>query len=94
MKDGDRMLDSQKKLQRCWAPLLRELKDIAEKPEEAIPLHNALKDLYDLLTNSLENDPPPEVRMTLWGLAQEALWHWISKEHSIEKIRKFIGENQ
>jgi transposase len=81
-----------KNLQRCWAHLLRESKDIAEKFEEAIPLHNALKELYDLLTKALENDPPPEVRMTLWELAQEALRHWISKEYSIEKVRKFIGK--
>ena len=81
-----------KNLQRCWAHLLRESKDIAEKFEEAIPLHKALKELYDLLTKALENDPPPEVRMTLWELAREALRHWISKEYSIEKVRKFIGK--
>ena len=56
------------RIQRCWAHLLRESKEIAEKFEEAIPLHNALKELYDLLTKALENDPPPEVRMTLWGI--------------------------
>ena len=49
------------RIQRCWAHLLRESKDIAEKFEEAIPLHNALKELYDLLIKALENDPPPEV---------------------------------
>ena len=81
-----------KNLQRCWAHLLRESKDIAEKFEEAIPLHKALKELYDLLTKALENDPPPEVRMTLWELAREALRHWISKEYSIEIVRKFIGK--
>jgi hypothetical protein len=31
------------RIQRCWAHLLRESKDIAEKFEEGIPLHNALK---------------------------------------------------
>jgi transposase len=80
------------RIQRCWAHLLRESKDIAEKFEEAIPLHNALKELYDLLTKALENDPPPEVRMNLWELAREALRHWISKEYSVEKVRKFIGK--
>jgi hypothetical protein len=47
-----------KRLQRCWAHLLRESKDLAEKFQEAIPLHNALKELYELLTKALENDPP------------------------------------
>ena len=50
------------RIQRCWAHLLRESKEIAEKFEEAIPLHNALKELYEILTEALENDPPPEVR--------------------------------
>jgi transposase len=80
------------RIQRCWAHLLRESKDIAEKFEEAIPLHNALKELYEILTEALENDPPPEVRKTLWQLAREALRHWIMKEYSIEKVRKFIGK--
>jgi transposase len=81
-----------KHLQRCWAHLLRESKDIAEKFEEAIPLHNALKELYEILTTALENDPPPKFRKTLWKLAQEALRHWIKKEYSIEKVQKFIGK--
>ena len=71
---------------------LRESKGIAEKFKKDIPLNNALKELYDLLTKVLENDPPPEVRITLWELAQEALRQWISKEYSIEKVRKFIGK--
>jgi transposase len=79
-----------KRLQRCWAHLLRESKDLAIKFEEAIPLHNALKELYELLTKPLENDPPPEVRLDLWHLARDALRYWIIKEYSIEKVRKFI----
>jgi transposase len=81
-----------KRLQRCWAHLLRESKDIAEKFEEAIPLHNALKELYDILTKALENDPPPKFRKRLWKLAREALRNWITKEYSVEKVRKFIGK--
>lgn len=79
-----------KRLQRCWAHLLRESKDLAMKFEEAVPLHNALKELYELLTIALENDPSPEVRMNLWNLARDALRHWIIKEYLIEEVRKFI----
>ncbi len=43
-----------KQLQRCWAHLLRESKDLSEKFEDAIPLHKALKELYDSLTKALE----------------------------------------
>jgi len=78
------------RIQRCWAHLLRESKEIAEKFVEAIPLHNALKELYEILTEALENDPPPKVRKRLWQLAREALRHWIEKECSIEEVRKFI----
>ena len=46
-----------KRLQRCWAHLLRESKELSEGFVEAIPLHNALKELYGSLTNALENDP-------------------------------------
>jgi len=81
-----------KHLQRCWAHLLRESKDIAEKFEEAIPLHNALKELYDSLTKALESDPPPEVRRYLCHLAREALRNWMGKEYSVEKVQKFIGK--
>jgi len=78
------------RIQRCWAHLLRESKDIAEKFEEAIPLHNAIKELYEILTEALENDPPPKVRKRLWQLAREALKHWTLKEYSIENVRKLI----
>jgi len=80
------------RIQRCWAHLLRESKEIAEKFEEAVPLHNMLKELYEILTEALENDPPPEIRRYLCHLAREALKNWIRKEYSVEKVRKFIGK--
>jgi transposase len=81
-----------KQLQRCWAHLLRESKDLSEKFEEAIPLHKALKDLYDSLARDLGDDPPPEVRINLWHSARETLQHWIEKEYFAAKIQKFIGK--
>ena len=81
-----------KRLQRCWAHLLRESKDLAEKVEEAVPLHKALKKLYEELNSALESDPPPEVRMDLWQIAREALQKWISKEYVDKKVRKLIGK--
>jgi transposase len=80
------------RLQRCWAHLLRESKDLADKFEEAIPLHKALMQIYEILKKGLENAPPPEIRMKIWHLAREALRHWIMKEYSIEKVRKLIGK--
>jgi transposase len=80
------------RLQRCWAHLLRESKDLSEKFEEAIPLHKALKELYESLTKALENDPPPEVRVDIWHSAREALLLWIGKEYFGVKVQKLIGK--
>jgi transposase len=80
------------RLQRCWAHLLRESKDLAEKFEEAIPLHRALKEIYESLTNALESDPPPQVRMRLLNLARKALAHWMAKDYIEEKVLKFISK--
>jgi len=64
----------------------------SEKIDEAIPLHNALKELYESLTDALAKDPPPEIRSGLWQSARETLQHWINKEYSAVKIQKFIGK--
>jgi transposase len=79
-----------KRLQRCWAHLLRESRDLADEIEEAVPLHEALKDLYEELTGALENDPPPEVRMELWNKARAKLRQLITKDHKNIKVRKLI----
>jgi transposase len=81
-----------KRLQRCWAHILRESKDLADKIEEAVPLHEALKDLYDEITEALENEPQPQVRMELWKMAREKLQQWITKEYISEKVEKLIGK--
>ena len=81
-----------KRLQRCWAHLLRESKDLAEKIEEAVPLYNAIKELFGELKSKLESDPPPEVRWDLWNAAQATLQHWVQKEYTSEKARKLIGK--
>jgi len=81
-----------KHLQRCWAHLLRESKELAEKIEEAVPLHEALKKLYEELNDALENDPPPEVRRELWNMARATLRQWITGEYINEKLRKLIGK--
>lgn len=81
-----------KRLQRCWAHLLRESRDLADEIEEAVPLHEALKNLYEELTGALENDPPPEVRIELWDKARAKLRQLIMKEHKSVKVRKLIGK--
>jgi len=67
------------------AHLLRESKDIAEKFEEAIPLHNALKKLYDILTKALENDPRQIQKEVMENWREKRFGTWITKEYSVEK---------
>jgi len=81
-----------KRIQRCWAHLLRESKDLADKIAEAVPLHRALTRLYRKLTNALENDPPPEIRETLLHNAQATLKRWINRGYGSEKVEKLIGK--
>ena len=80
------------RLQRCWAHLLRESRDLADKIEEAVPVHEALKDLYEEMTGALENNPPPEVRRELWGESRVKLRQLITKDHKNVKVRKLVGK--
>jgi transposase len=81
-----------KRIQRCWAHLLRESKDLAEKIEEAFPLHHALKGLFEELTGAIESNPSPEVRRELWLKAQAKLQQWTMAKYDSEKVRKLIGK--
>jgi transposase len=81
-----------KRIQRCWAHLLRESKDLAEKIEEAIPLHKALTLLYKELNERLEGDPPPEVRSELWQEARATLQQLLREYHNSDGVRKLIGK--
>jgi len=81
-----------KRIQRCWAHLLRESKDLAEKIEEAIPLHEALTQLYKELNDKLEGDPPPEVRSELWHESRVKLQQLLIRDYVSDKVRKLIGK--
>jgi len=81
-----------KRIQRCWAHLLRESKDLADNIAEAVPLHRALTRLYQKLTDALESDPPPEIREKLLHNAQATLKRWINRGYGNEKVEKLIGK--
>jgi len=81
-----------KRIQRCWAHLLRESKDLAEKIEEAIPLHEVLTLLYKELNSKLECDPPPEVRSELWQKSRVKLQQLLMRDYGSDKVRKLIGK--
>jgi len=47
-----------KYLQRCWAHILRETKDLAEKHDDAKLLHQWMKDLFAVVKSASIKDPP------------------------------------
>lgn len=82
------------KIQRCWAHLLDDAKELAEKCAEARPLNEALHRIFDRLKKALEDDPPPEGRARLAHNAKRAMRYWMKKRYRKTKVRKFIEKIQ
>jgi predicted transcriptional regulator len=61
------------KIQRCWAHLLREARELAEKDEEARALSRGLQGVFDRLRKALEKKPPPAERTRLLRNARRVL---------------------
>lgn len=83
-----------KKLQRCWAHMLRESKYIAEKIKEIHPLNKALRRLYHKLTTFLSRKRTQEERKKLWYEARATLRRWLRREYQSEEIKEFIEKIQ
>jgi len=60
-------------LQRCWAHILREAKDAAEKQAEGEPIYRALTRLYVALQTRLESDLTVRERAELQRVARREL---------------------
>lgn len=89
--DGDKTFPNfTRKLQRCWAHLLREADYLAEHIDEAKPLQKALHRLYGDLEASLEDDPPPEERARLASNAERRLRWWLRKRYKDEDVKEFV----
>jgi hypothetical protein len=82
------------KVQRCWAHLLKEARNLAEKNEEAKALSQGLQGVFDRLRKALEKKPPPAERSRLLRNAKRVLRHWMSNSYKkravkfAEKIRR------
>jgi len=89
--DGDKSFPNfTRKLQRCWAHLLREADYLAEHIDEAKPLQKTLHRFYGDLKTSLEDDPLPEKRVKLANNAKRRLRYWLKKRYKDEGIKEFI----
>lgn len=83
-----------KKLQRCWAHMLRESKDLAEKIKEIHPLNNALHRLYEKFTTFLSVKRTHRERKKLWYEARATLRRWLRRHYQSKEIRAFIEKVQ
>jgi len=78
------------KIQRCWAHLLKESRELSEKCEEAKALDEGLHRIFDRLKKALENDPPPEERERLARNAMRATKRLMDKRYESSRVRKFV----
>jgi len=75
-------------LQRCWAHLLRESSDLAERYESAKILHEGLKKLFERVT-SVTYEDPPDKRQDLYYECIAEMTQWIDYARSYKELRKF-----
>jgi transposase len=76
------------RIQRCWAHLLRESADIAEKHKSATVLHENLKKLFEKVTN-VTNEDPPDKRQKLYNKCIAEMTQLIDYANSYKELRKF-----
>jgi len=81
-----------KRIQRCWAHLLREADWLAERMDEAGPVSEALHMMYRRFDVPPEGRPPPE---ELKGLAEEAkalMMEWAGTPYESVEVRRFAAK--
>jgi len=79
-------------LQRCWAHLLREAEDLADKVEEAEPVSENLHEVYENLTEFIGKDPPPDERKERREKAEEELEELLEEDYESERVEELIGK--
>jgi transposase len=80
------------KIQRCWAHLLREAKDVSKNHREVRGLYKSFKGLFDFLTESLVGDPPIEERLRLVLVGKERLRLWLDRSYKSGEVLRFMGK--
>mgnify|MGYP006287816069 CR=1 FL=1 len=78
-----------KYLQRCWAHILRETKEIAEKHDDAKPMHNWMKDLFNKV-KSVNNKDPLEKRKAIFNKCIQEMQWLIEKFSTYNHLRSII----
>ena len=76
-------------LQRCWAHILRETKDMAEKYDDAKPMHQWMKDLFTIVKSVSVKDPLSKRKRLYNKCVKEMKW-LIEKFSSYNHLTKVI----
>jgi transposase len=77
------------KRQRCWAHLLRELKELAEKSSVAKCLYLEVLKLYEDVNEALGKDPPPHIRRMIHDKAKAHL-DWLLTAKRRGRVGVFV----
>jgi len=78
-----------KYLQRCWAHILRETKEMAEKYDDAKPLHQWMKDLFAMVKSASVKHPLKKRQNLYDKCIQEMKW-LIEKFSSYKHLAKVV----
>lgn len=78
-----------KYLQRCWAHILRETKEMAEKHDDAKPMHQWMKDLFTIV-KSASIKYPPEKRQRLYDKCIQEMKYLIEVYSSYTHLTEVI----
>jgi len=76
-------------LQRCWAHILRETKEMAEKYDDAKPMHQWMKDLFAIVKSVNVKYPPVKRKKLYDQCVQEMKW-LIEKYSSYKHLAKVV----
>jgi transposase len=79
-------------LQRCWAHILREAEDAAEKQAEGEPIYRALTQLYVALQTRLESDLTVRERAELQRVARRELESLIERSVPDGPVATLLGK--
>ena len=78
-----------KYLQRCWAHILRETKEMAEKYDYAKPMHNWMKDLFAIVKSVSVKDSIAKRKKIYGNCVREMKW-LIEKFSSYQHLAKVV----
>jgi len=79
-------------LQRCWAHILREAEEAAEKQDEGEPIYRSLKQLYVALQTQLESDLTLRERAELQRVARRELESLIERSVPDGPVATLLGK--